>query len=677
MSDVERIEALRERIRHHLHRYHVLDAPEISDAEFDALMRELEAIEAEHPELVTPDSPTQRVGALSESTFGEVAHRQRMFSLDNAEATEDLEAWAGRLERTLGRAPSGYACELKIDGLAVSLTYEDGVLTVGATRGDGVTGEDVTANLRTVAGIPLRLLGERVPAVLEVRGEVYMPIPAFDELNEAQAAAGERLYVNPRNAAAGAVRQKDPTVTASRRLAIWVYQVGYVEGGPRIGSHSEELAWLRDMGLPVNPASDHVDDLAGVVAYTEGAETNRHDLPYQTDGVVVKVDRLAEQAELGFTARSPRWAIAYKFPPEEQTTILRSIEINVGRTGAVTPYAVLEPVFVGGATVTNATLHNQDEIARKDLRIGDTVVVRRAGDVIPEVVAPVPSLRSGDEAVWSMPATCPFCGNPIERREGDAKAYCTGGFACPSRVREWLAHFSGRSALDIEGLGYKTVDLLMREGLVSDPADIFTLEAGDLVGFEGWGETSVANLMSGIEAARDRPLARLLFGIGIPHVGNTVARQLASRFRALDAILDASEEDLSALEGVGPEIVGSIRSWAGDEANRHLVDKLRSAGVRLSDPEPEGVDTGLLEGLTVVLTGTLDGFTREEARIAVEDRGGRVTGSVSKKTSVVVAGEAAGSKLAKAEQLGVPVLDAAGFGELLEDGPEVLSTPAS
>jgi DNA ligase (NAD+) len=668
---------LRERIRHHLHRYHVLDAPEISDAEFDGLMRELEALEDAHPELITPDSPTQRVGAVPESAFGEVTHRQRMFSLDNAETTEDLEAWAGRLERTLGRAPSGYACELKIDGLAVSLTYEDGVLTVGATRGDGVTGEDVTANLRTIAGIPLRLLGDRVPAVLEVRGEVYMPIAAFDELNEAQAAAGDRLYVNPRNAAAGAVRQKDPAMTASRRLAIWVYQVGFVEGGPRIESHSEELAWLRDMGLPVNPASEHVADLAGVVGYTEGAETNRHDLPYQTDGVVVKVDRLAEQSELGFTARSPRWAIAYKFPPEEQTTILRSIEINVGRTGAVTPYAVLEPVFVGGATVTNATLHNQDEIARKDLRVGDTVVVRRAGDVIPEVVAPVPSLRSGDEIVWSMPSTCPFCGNPIERREGDAKAYCTGGFTCPSRVREWLAHFSGRSALDIEGLGYKTVDLLMREGLVADPADIFTLDADDLLAFEGWGDTSVANLMGAIEEAKDRPLARLLFGIGIPHVGNTVARQLASRFRSLDAILDASEEELSALDGVGPEIVGSIRTWAGDEANRRLVDKLRSGGVRLSDPEPEGVDTGLLEGLTVVLTGTLEGFTRDEARVAVEDRGGRVTGSVSKKTSVVVAGEAAGSKLAKAEQLGVPVLDTAGFRRLLEEGPEVLPASAS
>ncbi|MDX1689831.1 MAG: NAD-dependent DNA ligase LigA, partial [Acidimicrobiia bacterium] len=409
--------------------------------------------------------------------------------------------------------------------------------------------------------------------------------------------------------------------------------------------------------------------------YCRDAEAGRHDLPYQTDGVVVKVDDLGEQAELGFTARSPRWAIAYKFPPEEQTTTLRSIEVNVGRTGTVNPYAVLEPVFVGGATVTNATLHNQDEIARKDLRIGDTVVVRRAGDVIPEVVAPVPSLRTGDEVVWTMPDECPFSGHPIERREGDAKAYCTGGFDCPARVREWLAHFSARGAMDIEGLGYKTVDLLMREGLVSDPADIFTLSPDDLLEFEGWGETSVRNLMDGIDAARDRPLAKLIFGLGIPHVGGTVARLLANRFRSLDAILDATEEDLEALEGVGPEIVASIRFWAEDEANRRLVDKLRDAGVRLSDPEPEGVDTSLLEGVTVVLTGSLEGFTRDEARSAIEDRGGRVTGSVSKKTSAVVAGSSPGSKLQKAQDLGVPVLDEEGLRRLLADGPDAISGP--
>ena len=676
MTDpISRIEMLRESIRYHLHRYHVLDAPEISDAEFDSLLRELIGLEEAHPELVTADSPTQRVGGISDSAFSEVIHRRRMFSLDNAESTEDLEAWAERLDRGLGGAPSGYTCELKIDGLAVSLTYEDGSFTVGATRGDGVTGEDVTANLRTIKSIPLRLLGENIPAVLEVRGEVFMPIAAFDELNKAQAAAGDRLYVNPRNAAAGAVRQKDPAMTASRNLAIWVYQVGDVEGGPDLDSHTAQLQWLGGLGLPVNPASEHVDDLAGVVSYVGGAEQGRHDLAYQTDGVVVKVDRLAEQRELGFTARSPRWAIAYKFPPEEQTTILRSIEINVGRTGAVTPYAVLEPVFVGGATVTNATLHNQDEIARKDLRVGDTVVVRRAGDVIPEVVAPVPSLRTGEEVPWSMPTVCPFSGHPIERREGDAKAYCAGGFDCPSRVREWLAHFSGRGAMDIEGLGYKTVDLLMAEGLVSDPADIYTLRADQLLEFEGWGETSVTNLMGAIDAARDRPLAKLLFGLGIPHVGGTVARLLAGRFRSLDAILAASEDELAALDGVGPEIVGSIRSWAADDANVRLVAKLRDAGVRLTDPEPQGVDTAMLEGVSVVLTGTLAGFTRDEAREAIEDRGGRVTSSVSKKTSAVVAGASPGSKLAKAEQLGVPVLDEEALRRLLDEGPGWLVPP--
>jgi DNA ligase (NAD+) len=499
-----------------------------------------------------------------------------------------------------------------------------------------------------------------------------MPLAAFEELNEAQAEAGDRLFVNPRNAAAGAVRQKDPAVTSTRRLAIWAYQMGSIEGAPRPTSHWEVLAWLRDHGLPVSPRAARFPGLAGVLEYLGEAEAARHDLPYQTDGVVVKVDSLGEQRELGFTAKSPRWAVAFKFPPEEQTTVLRDVRVNVGRTGAVTPYAVLDPVFVGGATISTATLHNEDEVSRRDVRIGDTVIIRRAGDVIPEVVGPVVSLRTGAEAAWSMPSVCPFCGNPILRPEGAAVARCTGGLECPSRLREYLFHFASRGAMDIEGLGYKTVDLLLSEGIVSDPADLFSLDPGALLDREGWGETSVGNLMAAIDEARQRPLARLLVALGIPLVGGTVARLLARRFRSLDALLAAGTEDIGAVEGVGPEIVRSVRAWAEDPATRILVSKLRAAGVRLSDPEPTGVDGALLEGVAVVITGTLRDYTRDEARAAVEDRGGRVTGSVSKKTSALIVGDSPGSKLQKAHDLGVPVLDEAAFSRLLADGRSAL-----
>jgi len=662
---------LRAALRHHDYRYYALDDPEVSDARYDALKRELTALEEAHPELVTPDSPTQRVGAAPSAQFAPAGHREPMFSLDNAMAEAEVEAWETRLERVLGRAPSGYACEPKIDGLAVSLTYEQGRLVLGATRGDGAIGEDITANLRTIPALPLVLLGESHPEVMEVRGEVYMPVAAFAELNEAQAEAGGRLFVNPRNAAAGAVRQKDPAVTASRRLSIWVYQLGFRRGGPSLGSHHESLEWLRSLGLPVNPMSERLGDLAGVLAYLRRAEGARHDLPYQTDGVVVKVDALAEQRELGFTAKSPRWAIAYKYAPEEETTRLLAIEVNVGRTGAVTPYAVLEPVFVGGATITNATLHNQDEIARKDLRVGDTVVVRRAGEVIPEVVGPVPSLRTGAERVWAMPARCPFCGSPIVRREGEAVARCTGGLACPSRLREYLSHFAGRGGMDIEGLGYKTIDMLLREGLIADPADVFALTKDDLISRERWGEVSVGNLLAAIDAARDRPLARLLTALGIPLVGGTVARALARRFRSLEALMAASEEELGAIEGIGPEIVRSLRAWSADPDSRRLVEKLRAAGVRLADAAEVGVDRGLLAGVTLVITGTLEGYSRDQARAAVEDRGGRVVASVSRKTTAVVVGESPGSKAQKAQELGVPELDEAAFARLLAEGPGV------
>lgn len=667
MSDpAASVEELRQQVRYHGHRYHVLDQPEISDKSYDDLVGRLEALESQHPELITPDSPTQRVGAPPSELFASIVHRERMFSLDNSESMDDLEAWERRLGRILGTEPDGYVCELKVDGLAVSLTYEDGVLVRGATRGDGSTGEDITASLRTIESIPLRLFGDG-PAVIEVRGEVYMPLDAFDELNRRQLEAGDRVFTNPRNAAAGSVRQKDPAITSERALAVWMYQIGYVEGAPAFERHFESLAYLADLGLRINPASKTVPDLDSVQAYVERAETDRRGLDYQTDGVVIKVDGLAAQAELGFTAKAPRWAIAFKFPPEEQITRLRDIQINIGRTGAATPFAVLEPVFVGGANIGLATLHNEDEVHRKDVRVGDYVIVRRAGDVIPEIVGPVMSRRTGDEKKWRMPRKCPFCGNPIARLEGEKVARCTGGFECPSRVREWLAHFAGRGGMDIDGLGYKTVDLLLREGLVDDPADIFFLKPDDLLGFEGWGEISVGNLLAGIDAARERPIARLLVALGIRHVGGTVARLLAREFRSIERLMNASVEELAAVEGVGPIIAESFHVWSEDDDNRQLMARFDEAGVRLADPEPE-VASDLLQGVAIVLTGTLPNLSRDEAKTAIEDRGGRVTASVSGRTTALVAGDSPGSKLAKAEQLSVPVLDEAGLRQLLKKG---------
>ena len=668
-----RASELRELLRYHGHRYYVLDDPEISDAEYDALYRELEAIEEADPSLATDDSPTRRVGGPPVGLFSPAIHRQRMFSLDNVESTADLRNWEARLRRSLGHAPGGYACELKIDGIAISLIYENGRYARGATRGDGVVGEDVTPNLRTVGQVPLVLFGNEPPPVLEVRGEVYMPEAVFAELNRAQDEAGERLFVNPRNAAAGAVRQKDPAITAARRLSLWIYQVGFVEGNLRFVSHTGSLDWLRTAGFPVNPKSEHIADLDGVIAFVERVQQQRHTFGYQTDGVVIKVDSLAEQTELGFTSKSPRWAVAYKFPTEEQTTRLRSIEVNVGRTGAVTPYAVLQPVFVGGATVTNATLHNQDEVARKDLRIGDLVVVRRAGDVIPEVVGPVVAARTGKEKKWRMPTACPFCGNPIVRGEGEAVARCSGGFTCPVRLREYLFHFAGRGGMDIEGLGFKTVDLLLSEGWVKDPADLFTLSPKKLLGREGWGEVSVGKLMASIDAARHRPLARVITALGIPLVGGTVARSLARRFRSMEALLDADEDELGSIDGIGPEIVQSVRSWCSDRKNRRLMAKLAAAGVDLEDPVTEGVDGGLLTGFTLVITGTLDGFSREAAKSAVEDRGGKVTSSVSAKTTAVITGESPGAaKVQKAIELGIPMVGEDVFVRLLAQGAPAL-----
>ena len=672
MDNAQRYRQLLEEIREHNYRYHVLDAPIIDDNQYDRLYRELVEMEEEHPELVDATSLTRRVGAPTSTAFASVTHRERMFSLDNAMSLDELDAWHDRLVSSLGREPDAYSCELKIDGLAVSLTYENGTLVRGATRGDGAVGEDVTANARTIKAVPIVLRGD-APSLLEVRGEIYLPVSEFEALNARQATAGEAPYINPRNTAAGSVRQKDPSITASRNLAVWIYQVGAVEGGPQLSSHTEQMAWLADLGLRVNPANQTVRTFEEVKAYVAEATKHRHDRDYETDGIVIKVDSLTDQVEIGFTARSPRWAIAFKLPPEEKNTRLKSIEINVGRTGAVTPYAVMEPVFVGGVTVTNATLHNEREIHRKDVRPGDTVVVRRAGDVIPEVVGPVLALRPKGLPKWHMPKTCPFCGNPIVLPEGEAKAKCTGGFTCGSRLREYLYHFGSRGAMDIEGLGYRTVDALVTAEMIADPADIYTLTKDDILTLEGFGEISASNLVSAIERSKTRPLPKLIFGLGIDHVGGTVARLVAEHFIDIDAIAKAEPDEIAEIDGIGPEIASSIHAWFADDTNRALVERLSDAGVTTQMAPSEGPELPqTLAGLTFVITGTLEGFTRDSAGAAVVDRGGKVTGSVSARTAALIAGEKAGSKLAKAESLGVPVLDEEAFVALLEEGPEAV-----
>ncbi len=672
LEPAERYRQLLEELREHNYRYHNLNAAIVDDNTYDALYRELVAIEESHPELVDPDSLTRRVGAPLTSGFAPVAHRERMFSLDNATSIEEVDSWNERLVGRLGRAPGGYSCELKIDGLAVSLTYEDGQLTRAATRGDGAIGEDITANVRTIRSVPIVLRGE-APGVLEVRGEIYLPISEFDALNARQAEIGGAPYINPRNTAAGSVRQKDPAMTAPRNLAVWIYQLGYVEGGPRLTSHTDQMAWLSELGLRINPANETVGTINEVKTYIASATEHRHDRDYETDGIVIKADLLSDQAEVGFTARSPRWAIAFKLPPEEKNTILKSIEINVGRTGAVTPYAVMEPVFVGGATVTNATLHNEGEIHRKDIRPGDTVVVRRAGDVIPEVVGPVLELRPKGLKKWHMPKNCPFCGNPIVLPDGEAKAKCTGGFTCGSRLREYLYHFGSRGAMDIEGLGYKTVDALVTADLIRDPSDIYSLTVADLLTLEGWATVSATNLVESIERSKEQPLGRLVFGLGIDHVGGTVARLIAEHFRSIDAIASATTDEIAQIDSIGPEIATSVHAWFTDKDNLALIARLDAAGVSLALPDrvaPTLPQT--LDGLTFVITGAIDGFTRDSAKSAVVERGGKVSGSVSSKTSALIAGESAGSKLTKAESLGIPVLDVGAFTRLLKQGPDGL-----
>lgn len=650
-----RVEELRNEINYHAYRYYVLDEPEISDAEYDELIRELRELEERYPELVTPDSPTQRVGVAPADLFAPVEHRAPMLSLDNAFSPAELKAWATRVERALAE-PVSYACELKIDGVAVALTYGRGRLVRGATRGDGRVGEDITPNVRTVRTVPPRLLVEDPPAVLEVRGEIYLPLRAFEELNEELTAAGARPFANPRNAAAGSLRQKDPKVTASRPLALWVHSFGYAEG---IGfvSHSGFLDWCREAGLPVPPTSETREDLDGVLAYIGHWQEHRHDVDYEIDGVVVKVDRIDQQRELGATSHAPRWAIAYKFPPEERTTLLRRIDVHTGRTGKVTPFAVLEPVVVGGVTVTYATLHNEDEVRRKDVREGDTVIVRRAGDVIPEIVGPVLSKRPKGAKSWRFPRTCPSCGTGLVRPEGEADWRCPNA-ACPSRNVEWLFSFASRGAMDIEGLGYMTVVQLLERGLVKDPGDIYALTAEDLAELEGFAEKSISNLLTSIERSKDRPLWRLLVALNIRHVGEHVAQLLARAFGSIDALAAASVEEIDAVPGIGPAIARSVYEWFHDPMNLGLIEKLRAAGVRLAEEAPTGpAEQGPLAGRTIVLTGGLATLSRDEATRLAQEAGARVASSVSRKTDFVVAGENPGSKLAKAIELGIEVVD--------------------
>ena len=666
-GDIEaEVVALRATISHHNERYHVLDSPEISDAEFDDLMRRLRALEERRPDLIAPDSPTQRVGGGVAATFAPVEHRVPMQSLDNAFGLDELRAWGGRVERGLGSANPSFVAELKIDGLAMSMRYEAGRLVQAATRGDGRVGEDVTANVATITVVPKRLRG--APAVLEVRGEVYMPMAAFEALNARQAAAGDRLFVNPRNSAAGSLRQKDPRVTASRELSMWCYQLGEVVGGPDFTAHYETLEWLASLGFPVNPEIRRLFDLDAVYAYCQSWQEHRHDLAYEIDGVVAKVDDLAQREVLGSTSKAPRWALAYKFPPEERTTVLRDIMVSIGRTGRATPFAVLEPVFVGGSTVGLATLHNQDQVAAKDVRPGDTVIVRKAGDVIPEVVGPVLALRPPRSKPWVFPTVCPCpLHTPLVRAEGEADTRCVE-LACPYQRDGRIIHFASRGAMDIEGLGERTVYLLSDRRLIADAGDLYALRADQFADLDGWGELSTANLLNAIEGSKQRPLVNMLVGLGIKHLGPAAAAAFAEAFGSLDRIMGAAAEELSAVEGVGSVIAESVHTWCASPANRALIEKLRAAGVAFDRVERSSVEQTLL-GKAVVVTGTLEGFSRERAEEAIKARGGKSPGSVSKKTTALVAGaEPGAAKLAKATELGVAVIGEAAFVRLLETG---------
>ncbi|MER5719787.1 NAD-dependent DNA ligase LigA [Streptomyces sp. NPDC002132] len=704
---------LAEQIEEHRFRYYVKDAPVISDAEFDRLLRTLEALEERYPELRTPDSPTQKVAGAYATEFTAVQHRERMLSLDNAFDDLELAAWAERVHKDVGASAYHFLCELKVDGLAVNLTYENGRLTRAATRGDGRTGEDITPNVRTIAEIPERLSGDGVPTLVEIRGEVYFPMEKFEELNARLVAAGDKPFANPRNAAAGSLRQKDPRVTATRPLHMVVHGIGALEGYEGMTRLSEAYDLLKSWGLPTSPHNRVVDGLDGVREFIAYYGENRHSVAHEIDGVVVKLDEIPLQGRLGSTSRAPRWAIAYKYAPEEVNTKLVNIRVGVGRTGRVTPYAQVEPVTVAGSEVEFATLHNQDVVKAKGVLIGDTVVLRKAGDVIPEILGPVADLRDGSEREFVMPSECPECGTPLRpMKEGDVDLRCPNARTCPAQLRERLYYLAGRKALDIEHFGYVSAAALTKPLEPSDPplvdeGDLFDLTIERLLPIRAYvldqdsglpkrdpktGEEKIATvfanqqgeprknavaMLENIAAAKERPLARVLTGLSIRHVGPVAAEALAREFRSIDRIQAASEEELANTEGVGPIIAASLKEWFAEDWHQEILRKWKAAGVRMEE-ESSGEDEGPrpLEGLTVVVTGTLEHFTRDGAKDALQSRGAKVTGSVSKKTSFVVVGDSPGSKYDKAMQLKVPVLNEDGFTVLLEQGPEAATEAA-
>lgn len=676
-SPKKRIEELRRLIRRHMDLYYGTDSPEISDAEFDALVRELSDLEAAHPEFADSQSPTEAIGAASFTTFDPVVHAVPMTSLDNAMDEDELRAWGERVLKGLDGQVPRYVCELKIDGLAISIRYEKGRLTQAATRGDGKVGEDVTANVATISSLPQQL-PKGAPEVLEVRGEVYMSIAAFHKLqaerveeNRLRAEKGRAplaVPVNPRNAGAGSLRQKDSSITAQRDLSLWTYQLGEVVGGPEFSSHHDTLQFLQTLGFPVNPQITTVDSLEEVIAFCRTWQEHRHDLGYEIDGAVVKVDDLSQREQLGFTSRAPRWAIAFKFPPEEKHTVLRDIQISVGRTGRVTPFAVLEPVFVGGSTVSMATLHNRDQVIAKDVRPGDTVVVRKAGDVIPEVVGPVLSKRPKNSAPWEFPSTCPCTlQSTLVKIDDQADTRCVES-SCPFQRDQRIIYFASRGGMDIEGLGERTVFALSDAGLIEDVGDLYALTVEHLLTLDGFAQRGAQNLIDALTESKTRPLPKLLTALGIKHLGPAAADSLASHFGTVDAIAAASSEELSAIDGVGLVIAESISSWFNTDINKKIIEKLRAAGVDFGRVEKSS-EPQTLVGKAVVVTGSLENYSREGAEEAIKKRGGKSPGSVSAKTFAVVIGESPGaSKLSKAEQLNIPMLNEAGFEILLRTG---------
>ncbi len=670
MQPEQRIEELRALIAQANEDYHTNDAPQIPDADYDALVRELTELEADHPDLVTEDSPTQQVGGPVSTLFAPVTHSVPMMSLDNAFSGDELTAWSERVGRGLDLPPKAppvaYAVELKIDGVACSLRYENGKLVQAATRGNGKVGEDITANVRGIDVIPHTLVSS-APPVLEVRGEVYLPVSVFDALNEQMEAEGKARYVNPRNTAAGSLRQKDAEITAARGLAFWAYQLGQVEGGPELTSHSEALDWLDELGFPVNPERRVVEGIDQVSALADEWLERRHQLDYDIDGAVVKVNSLARQRSLGSTSKAPRWAIAVKFPPEERTTKLLDIQVSIGRTGKATPFAVLEPVFVGGSTVQMATLHNDDQVRLKDVRPGDTVTVRKAGDVIPEVLGPVLADRDPNSEPWVFPTHCPTCSEPLVRPEGEAHTFCQNPL-CRAQRQARIEYFASRGAMDIDGFGFKLVARFIEEGLINDIGDIYFIDWDRVLQMDRIGETTVANLRASIDATKSRPLASLLVGLGVRHLGPSAAEALATNFGHLDRIVEATPEEMAAIDGVGPKIAEVVAEYFRSDVAKILNDKFRAAGLNLEGPEVVDIPQ-TLEGKAVVVTGGLEGFSRTGAADAIKARGGKSPGSVSKKTlAVVVGNEPGASKITKAEELGIPMIDEPAFVALLETG---------